>query len=202
MLTQRKVLVQNKGRQPLGLVTMQRAITLLFSCNRGTNEPKAKIIDPETWQWHTWEEWSKMKPKDGEDTLLSAHAAFRAPLVIVLTKYNKLPQHKVSFSRKTLWRRDDYQCQYCGCRNGEMTIDHIVPKSKGGTTSWENCCLACVKCNAKKADMTPKQAGMKFFHPGFKPAKPQYNFFKNDIVKCKTWQQFFEAAYWNVPLEN
>lgn len=201
MLNQKKVLVLNKGLQPVGIIGMQRAISLLFSFNEGTQIPKARIIDPESFMHYDWSDWSEMKPKEGEDTLLSAHSAFRAPVVIVLTKFNKLPNHKISFSRKMLWRRDDFQCQYCGVKTSELTIDHIKPKSKGGLTTWDNCCLACVKCNMKKADRTPEQAGMKFFVPGFKPAKPKYNFFKNDIIKCKTWQQFIDAAYWNVELQ-
>jgi len=202
MLAQKKVLVLNKSKSPICLVTMQRAMGLLFSCNKGTKEPKAKIIDPETWQFYSWKDWSELKPKEGEDTLLTAHRAFRAPVVIMLTKFNKLPHHKVSFSRKTLWRRDDFQCQYCGARDCELTIDHITPKSKGGVTCWENCCLACVKCNTKKSNRTLKEAGMKFFYPDFKPTKPKYNFFKNDIIKCKTWAQFFEEMYWGVELQN
>lgn len=198
MLAQRKVLVLNKSWRPVGIVGMQRAVTLLFSCNKGTNEPKAKIIDPNDFSQYTWADWSKLKPKDGEDTLLSAHAAFRVPEIILLTKFDKLPHHKVSFSRKTLWRRDDYQCQYCGVRTSELTIDHILPKSRGGKTSWENCVLACVKCNMKKADRTTEECGMKL---RCKPTKPRYNFFKNDIVRCKTWQQFLDAAYWNVELQ-
>lgn len=199
---QRKVLVLNKGLQPVGIVGIEKAITLLFSCNKGTDTPKAEIIDHETWQHYTWADWSELKPKEGENTILTAHKVFRVPIIIKLTKFNKLPHNKVSFSRKTLWRRDDYQCQYCGCRGKEMTIDHIHPKSRGGKTTWDNCCLACVKCNAKKADRTLKEAGMKFFYPAFKPSKPQFNFFKSDIVKCKTWQEFFEAAYWSVELQN
>jgi len=201
-INQKKVMVLNKSMMPIGLVSIKRAIKLVSTCYSGTDQPKARIIDPDTWQHYNWADWRKLMPKEGEDVLLTAGKANRAPILIVLTRFNKLRPHNVSFSRKMLWRRDDYQCQYCGCRNGEMTIDHIMPKSKGGVTNWENCCLACVKCNAKKAARTMKEAGMKFFHPNFKPSKPRHNFFRNDIIKCKTWKELFENAYWNVELQN
>lgn len=201
-ITQKRVLVLNKGWKPVGIIGVQRAVSLLFSNNKGTNEPKARIIDPRDFQQYTWADWSKLKPEEGEDTLLSSTSTFRAPLVILLTKFDKLPMQKVSFSRKTLWRRDDFQCQYCGIKTSELTIDHIHPKSRGGKTSWENCCLACVKCNMKKADRTPAEAKMNFFHADYKPTKPKYNFFKNDVINCKTWQQFLDTAYWNVELQD
>jgi 5-methylcytosine-specific restriction endonuclease McrA len=201
-IDQKKVLVLNKGWKPVGIIGMQRAVSLLFSNYKGTNEPKARIIDPNDFQQYTWEDWSKLKPKEGEGTVLSSTATFRAPLVILLTKFDRLPMHKVSFSRKTMWRRDDFTCQYCGIKSPELTIDHIHPKSRGGKTTWDNCCLACVKCNMRKANRTPAEAKMNFFFPNYKPTKPKYNFFKNDIVKCKTWQQFLDAAYWSVELEN
>lgn len=204
MTKHKRVLVLNKTLQPVGIIGMQRAMNLLCSCNEGTNIPKARVIDhdPESFMHYDWIEWAELPLPDGEDVIRSAKQSFRAPVVIVLTKFNKLPNHKISFSRKMLWRRDDFQCQYCGTRSNELTIDHIHPKSRGGKTTWENCCLACVKCNMKKADRTPKEAGMKFFFKDFKPLKPKYNFFKNDIMSCEAWQHFLEPEHYNDGQQN
>jgi 5-methylcytosine-specific restriction endonuclease McrA len=72
----------------------------------------------------------------------------------------KIPYKEISLSRRNLLHRDNYTCQYCGDRRHDLTIDHIVPRSKGGTDSWENVVAACLKCNVKKGDRTPKEANM------------------------------------------
>lgn len=201
-MSQRKVLLLNKGWKALKLVSLEKAYKLLCSFNRGTKTPKAIVIDHQDYAQYTWDDWIKLKPHENEDTIVTAKGVLRVPLVIALTKYDKRTFLGVGFSRKRLWERDDNQCQYCGCRNGEMTVDHIIPKCQGGQSTWENCCLACVKCNMKKAGRTPQQAGMKFFNPNFKPARPKTNFFKKDIIKCRTWQELIDTAYWNVELQD
>ena len=82
------------------------------------------------------------------------------PTVIRLRSYVKIPYKEISLSRRNLLHRDNYTCQYCGDRRHDLTIDHIVPRSKGGTDSWENVVAACLKCNVKKGDRTPKEANM------------------------------------------
>jgi 5-methylcytosine-specific restriction endonuclease McrA len=166
VLAQREVLVLNKGWTAVGIVSLERAIVMLFSAYKdGT--PKAKIIDPQDFQQFTWADWSVMKPKDGEERLAATSQDFRIPEVILLTRYEKMPQQKANFSRRTLFRRDNFQCQYCGGKPGssELTLDHIQPKSRGGKTTWENIVCACVTCNARKADRTPDEAGMKSRSP-------------------------------------
>ena len=83
------------------------------------------------------------------------------PEVILLSTYGKVPRIEVSFSRKNLYRRDGHACQYCGTHrpSSELSIDHVLPRSRGGRTTWENCVLACVRCNSKKADRTPREVG-------------------------------------------
>lgn len=199
-LRNKKVLVLNRGWSPIGVVSLERALIMLFSVYKD-GEPKAKIIDPTSdFQTFTWEDWSRLRPKNGEDSIRSTNVIFRVPEVILLSKYDKLPQHKIHFSRRTLYRRDTNQCQYCGCTPGteELTIDHVMPRSRGGKTTWENCVLACVKCNSKKADRTPEECGMKLRKSPKKPASP---LFKGDI-KIKSWQSFLGEAYWNCTLDN
>jgi 5-methylcytosine-specific restriction endonuclease McrA len=173
---------------------------MLFSCyNDG--EPKARIIDPtKDFQTFTWEDWSRLRPKNGEDAIRSTSVIFRVPEVILLSRYDKLPQHKIHFSRRTIYKRDENQCQYCGITPGtdSLTIDHVLPRSRGGKTTWENCVLACVKCNSKKADRTPEECNMKLSK---KPKKPKTPLFKGD-VRIESWQSFLGEAYWTVELDN
>ena len=197
----RKCLVLNKNWNPIGAITLQRAITLLFGeYDDGT--PKARIIEPGSYQSFEWEDWSKLRPAATDEVIASANMVFRIPEIIVLSRYERLPKPKVHFSRRTLYKRDGMTCQYCGSKPGseELTIDHVLPRSKGGATTWENCALACSTCNRRKADRTPKEAGMKLLK---EPKKPDVNLFRYETMKpVKSWEAFLGAAYWNVELEN
>ncbi len=199
-LRNRKVLVLNKGWNAIGVVTLERALVMLFSEYKD-GQPKARIIDPtKDFQTFTWEDWSRLRPKNGEDHIKATNTIFRVPEVILLSKYDKLPQHKIHFSRRTIYKRDANTCQYCGCMPGteELTIDHVLPRSRGGKTTWENCVLACVGCNSKKADRTPEEAHMKLRK---QPKKPVIPLFKGDI-RIKSWEAFLGEAYWLTELQN
>lgn len=200
-MTNRKCLVLNKGWSPVGTVTLQRAIIMLFSqYDDGT--PKAKIIEPESYQTFTWDDWSKMRPLVTDEKIAASNTYFKIPEIILLSRYEKMPKPKVHFSRRTLYKRDNMTCQYCGSRPGseELTIDHVLPRAQGGLTTWENCALACTDCNRRKANRTPKQAGMKLAK---EPTKPDMNLFRFDAVKpVKSWEAFLGEAYYSVELQN
>jgi 5-methylcytosine-specific restriction endonuclease McrA len=237
-LKNQKVLVLNKGWNAIGVVTLERAIVMAFSTYNekmanGEWLPKAKIIDPtRSFQEFTWKQWSKLKPSGSENIIRGSNVVFRVPEVILLTKYDKLPQHKIHFSRRTIYKRDANTCQYCGCQPGteELTIDHIMPRSAGGKTTWDNCVLACVVCNSKKADIIPDrttmlekvkvkdeegriklkdvhvQAFTVYFNDKTKktikqPKKPMMPLFKGDI-RIKSWEGFLGESYWLTTLDN
>lgn len=92
------------------------------------------------------------------------------PSVIRLVSYRRVPEHMAKLSKKNFYLRDHYRCQYCGRRFApeDLTLDHVIPKSRGGLSSWENLVTACKSCNHHKADKTPAEAGMKLLH------KPQH----------------------------
>ncbi len=198
-MARNSVLVLNKGWTPIGTVSLQRAITMLFS-DYEDGTPKAKVIEPESYATMSWDDWSKLKPKVTDETIRSANMVFRCPEVIMLTRYDKYPEPKAHFSRRTLYKRDRYTCQYCLGKPGteELTIDHVMPRSRGGPTSWENCVLACVECNARKANRTHDEASMKLHTV---PKKPKITLFKQDCFKpVKSWSAFVDTAYWSVGL--
>ena len=200
ILTQRKVLVLNRGWNPIAVVTLERAMCLICASYKD-NEPKARILDPSTeFRLYTWEDWAKLIPEHGEVSIRSAHASFRIPEIVLLSRYNKLPQQRIHFSRRTIYRRDANTCQYCGGRPGtdELSIDHVLPRSRGGKTTWENCVLACTICNKKKADRTPEECGMKLLK---KPKKPHFSFYKGDY-RCKSWEAILGVAYWETELQH
>jgi 5-methylcytosine-specific restriction endonuclease McrA len=82
------------------------------------------------------------------------------PSVIRLRNYVKIPYKEISLSRRNVLHRDNYTCQYCGVRRHDLTIDHIIPRSRGGTDAWDNVVAACLKCNVKKGDRKPREANM------------------------------------------
>jgi len=193
----RRCLVLNKSWTPVGTVSLQRAVIMLFS-QYGNGDPKARIIEPESYQTFTWDDWAKLQPLATDEFIQGANMAFKVPEIILLTRYERLPQPKVHFSRRTLYKRDNMTCQYCGGRPGssELTIDHVNPRSKGGLTTWENCLLACVDCNARKANRTPAEANMVMLSI---PKKPRVHLFRYDTIKpVKSWEAFLWQAYWNV----
>lgn len=198
----KKVLVLNKNWIAVGVISVERAITILFATyNNG--EPKARIIeavDPiNKYQSYTWDEWSKIKPKDDEEKINASSNSFRVPQVIQLCKYGKIPQQNIHFSRRMIYKRDGFACQYCGVKVGQATgtVEHILPKSRNGKTTWENTCLACVPCNSKKANRTPEEAGMKLIRI---PQKPKFNLIKEDVI-IDSWKSFISEVFWNDELE-
>ncbi len=143
------VLVLNASYEPLSVVSVRRALILLL-------KEKAELLEA------------------AEAVLRAQHVSFPRPLVIRLTYYVKVPRRfGLPLSRRTIMARDFYTCQYCGAQPGkqELTLDHVIPRSRGGQTTWENVVTACRRCNQKKGNRTPKEAGMPLLHT---PRQPRY----------------------------
>ena len=190
---QRPALVLNRNWQPVNVATVARALVLLW------NE-SALAVDPADYQTYTWEDWSRLRPCDGEAFVRAVRFRLRVPEVITLTGYDRLPTAAVTFSRRNIFKRDRFTCQYCGVQPGseELTLDHVVPRAQSGESRWENCVLACVACNKRKADRTPKQAGMRLRQQPVRPAwKPVY---AAHDVRIESWSKFISEAYWNAEL--
>ncbi|MEI7700845.1 MAG: HNH endonuclease [Planctomycetia bacterium] len=190
----RPILVLNRNWQPVAVSTVSRSLVKVW------NE-SARIVDPASFQLYTWEDWSQLTPAEGDPVISTQWMSLRVPEVITLTRYDRLPIRIVAFSRRNVFKRDGYMCQYCGCRPGseELTIDHIIPRSRGGDSSWTNCVLACIDCNTRKANRTPEQASMPLRH---KPIRPIWNpLYAPHGVRIESWSRFVSEFYWNVALE-
>jgi 5-methylcytosine-specific restriction endonuclease McrA len=124
---------------------------------------------------------------------------------VVLSAYEHLPRGKIRFSRLNIYARDGDTCQYCGrtLPRSDLNLDHVVPRSQGGKTSWENVVCSCVPCNLKKGGRTPEQAGMKLLT---RPARPRWTPFLRGPLKKTTYREWLpflslaDASYWNVEL--
>jgi 5-methylcytosine-specific restriction endonuclease McrA len=191
---ERPTLVLNRNWQPVHVATVARSLTMLW------NE-SAQVVDPEDFRLYNWADWARLAPRDGEPFIRTVTFRMRVPEVLTLTRHDRPRHNAVTFCRRNVFKRDHSTCQYCGARPGteELTIDHVVPRSQGGQTNWENCVLACVPCNARKANRTPEQAGMKLKRAPFRPAwKPLYD---ASTIRIASWSRFLSEAYWSVSLE-
>jgi len=192
---ERPTLILNRNWQPVGVTTVARAITKIW------NET-ARVVDPADYQTYSWSDWAKFCPTGDELAIQSSHSRFRVPEVITLLNYSRVPRNVVTFSRRNVFKRDHFTCQYCGCQPGseELTIDHVQPRSFGGETSWENCVLACVDCNSRKAARTPGQARMKLLK---EPVRPKWKpFYAMRSLQVDSWSRFISETYWNIELES
>ncbi len=146
----RKVLLLNSSYEPLNICSWKRALILIV---------KGKAVALEV---------DSKKIGGGHDL----------PLVIRLLYYVKIPHKDIPMTRRNVMHRDNYQCQYCG-RKSDLTIDHIIPRSRGGKDKWDNVAVACLRCNVTKGSRTPKEAGMTL---RTKPTAP-YHFMYFELSK-------------------
>jgi 5-methylcytosine-specific restriction endonuclease McrA len=191
---ERPTLVLNRGWQPVGVATVARSLVLLWNDH-------ARVVDPHDYRLYNWADWASLIPRDEETFIQAVRMRLRVPEVISLTHYDRVPANAVAFSRRNIYKRDRYTCQYCGARPGpeELTLDHVLPRSKGGASTWENCVLACVDCNKRKADRTPEQAGMPL---SMQPVRPRWKpLYATRDVRIDSWSRFISEAYWNVELQ-
>ncbi len=191
---ERPTLVLNRNWQPVAVSTVARALIKVW------NE-SARIVDPSNFQIYGWEDWANLRPADGDPVIRTQWLTLKVPEVITLTRYDRLPVKIVAFSRRNVFKRDSFMCQYCGCKPGseELTIDHVMPRSRGGLSSWTNCVLACIDCNTRKANRTPEQAHMPLRGT---PVRPHWNpLYAPHGVRIESWSKFVSEAYWNVELE-
>lgn len=162
-----RVLVLNQDDSPLMVCSVQRAFILVF-LNK-----------------------SEMVKSANGHKINSVTRAFPMPSVIRLNRYVNAPYKGVNLTRQNVFKRDNFECQYCGMRR-DLTLDHVMPSSRGGAHSWINLVTACKRCNARKGDFTPDEAQMPLRR---KPYKPSYSLFLRDNNSAHTeWDAFLERA--------
>lgn len=204
------VLVLNKFYQAVRVINVRRAFSLL--CRE-----LAEVIHIETdrasgkSQWHNlkfddWRELSELKAEfepDEFDWIHTVRFQIAVPRIIRLFAYDKLPRQDVKFNRRNIYARDSNRCQYCGKKypTTELSLDHVVPRSQGGKSTWDNIVCCCIKCNVKKGGRTPEQAHL---HLITKPVKPK----RSPVISIRladeryhSWKQFLDTAYWTVELK-
>lgn len=192
------VLVLNRHYQPVNITSVRRAFTLLY-------QGVARAIDRE-FQTFDFESWAALSAELGDDDVIrTVRSVIRVPRVIVLQVYDRFPRAKVRFSRQNIYLRDGCTCQYCGKRfpRSELNLDHVIPRSRGGRTTWDNIVCSCINCNLRKGGRTPQEASMKLLRP---PSRPRWSPFTRDVDGSQAhedWRPFLtlvDASYWNTEL--
>ncbi|MFA5599507.1 MAG: HNH endonuclease [Phenylobacterium sp.] len=187
------VYVLNKTWTPIGVVNIINIITKI--CN-----DTASIIDEDSYVVYSWTEWlNKFSflvidkiPNEMQkyDFINSAKLRIRTPKIVLLKHYSKLPLREVKLTRRNLLIRDDYTCQYTGKKltASSATVDHVLPKSRGGRTVWNNLVICSKDANNKKSNKTPDECGLKLLR---KPFKPKYDpFFGVPKKYIEYWNKF------------
>jgi 5-methylcytosine-specific restriction endonuclease McrA len=198
------VLVLNKMWMAIRVVDARRAFALLL-------RDMAEVIrvDDGSFAGYDFESWAdlSMVKQDFQvqhyEWVRTVRLHLAVPKIIRLLGYDRLPRQDVKLNRRNIFARDGNTCQYCGKHHAssELSLDHIVPRSQGGESGWENLVCCCVTCNARKGGRTPHQAHMQLIR---KPVKPKRNPVINLRLgsdKYASWRSFLDNAYWSVELK-
>ena len=191
----RSVLVLNKHWLAIHVCSVRRAFTLLY-------QDMAHVVTEE-YEVHNFESWRDLSQFAEGNVIHTPNYQIMVPEVIMLRRYGKLPKHYVKFNRRNIYHRDNFTCQYCGRSypREELTIDHVVPRSRGGASTWSNVVLACARCNARKGHHHLSECGMKLIR---QPKEPHWSSVMRRSMSDQDhllWRKFIDVAYWNVPLE-
>ena len=198
------VLVLNKLYMAIQVTSARRAFSLLF-------KEQAEVVAVEeghynSYDFDSWVEVSQARDRwegDGTEWVQAVSFDIMVPRVIRLLFYDRLPEARVKFNRRNIFARDENRCQYCGKRypTSELSLDHVIPRSRGGRTNWDNIVCACTDCNARKGGRLPEEAGLKLIRRARKPRRSPIIRLKLRSGKYSTWKHFLNEAYWNVELK-
>jgi 5-methylcytosine-specific restriction endonuclease McrA len=164
-----QVLVLNQNYEPLNVCGWQHAVSMVYIGKAVVVEADAKVLHSPTTE-------------------------MRLPSVVRLAYHIKRPMPKLKLSRQNLLARDRHTCQYCGARSKNLTIDHVIPRDRGGTHSWTNLVTCCMKCNNKKRNRTPREAGMRVLRRPVRPKFIPYLSFATFTrgLKRRSWRGYLE----------
>lgn len=162
------VLVLNQNYEPLNVCDVRRAVAMLIG-------GKAEIVE------------------NGRGELHSASQVLPFPSVIRLAYLIRRPRPRVRLTRREIFRRDGYTCQYCGQQMHTLTMDHVIPRTRGGAHTWENLVSACPTCNRRKGSRTPEEAHMSLLHVPYEPRPSLVYLFGSHLEDNGTWHKFLSG---------
>ena len=175
------VLVLNRSYMPIHVTSVRRAFSLIY-------QEAARAVN-ERYETFDFEAWVQLEVAREMDSIGTSSGPIRVPRVIVLATYDRIPKRHIRYSRINVFARDKYTCQYCGAKppRSQLNLDHVVPRSHGGRTSWENVVCSCVDCNRRKGGRTPEQAR---FRLPRKPRRPAWSPMSNLSVPSRHYREW------------
>lgn len=161
-----QVLVVNRNLQAVHITTARRAFVLMFT-------DVARALDP-AWVAHDFESWASISPSGDGPTVGTSRGPILIPRVLQLVAYDRMPRTTIRLTRRNIFLRDGYTCQYCARRGTprDLNLDHVMPRSRGGPMTWENVVCSCRVCNLKKGGRTPPEANMRLLR---RPVRPRWS---------------------------
>lgn len=191
------VLVLNRYYMAVHVISVRRAFVLLY-------RELAEVVHIENGQYATYDfsAWCEISQftmleagfadRDQHDWVRTVKFQIQVPRVVRLLGYDRVPRSTLRFNRRTLFARDEHCCQYCGQTRpiSQLSIDHVLPRSRGGKTTWENVVCSCVTCNTKKGSRTPQEARMNLIRPPHKPRHNPLLTSKMANPKYEIWRSF------------
>lgn len=189
-IDRRTVLVLNRNWQAVGIKSPAETFAMLMTDSAtGLDIRGTDYMVP-----LTWKDWISLPINEDDEYIQTVSSRIRIPKIIILARFDKVPKKRPKFSQKNIWLRDGYTCQYTGrsLKPGEGNIDHIIPKSKGGPSTWNNCVLACKTVNAKKANRTPAEAGLTLIKQPEPPKELPIHFYIKNKFNIKEWDIFLK----------
>jgi 5-methylcytosine-specific restriction endonuclease McrA len=177
------VLVLNRSYLPIHVTSVRRAFSLVY-------QDVARVVNEE-YRTFDFDDWRRLHV-NGDGSVGTPSGSIKVPRVIVLLSFDRVPRRHVRYSRVNVFARDKFTCQYCGDRphRSRLNLDHVVPRSLGGRTTWENVVTSCVDCNRRKGGRTPEQARLRLER---RPARPRWTPLVNLVtsrVRYAEWQPF------------
>jgi 5-methylcytosine-specific restriction endonuclease McrA len=159
------VLVLNRSYLPIHVTSVRRAFAMIY-------QDLACVVN-DRYETFDFEAWRRVRATATCDVIGTPSGSIRVPRVVVLCIFDRVPKRHVRYSRANIFTRDKFTCQYCGERPGRsrLNLDHVIPRSLGGRTSWENVVCSCVDCNRRKGGRTPEQARLLLERS---PARPRW----------------------------
>ncbi len=182
------VLVLNRNWQAINVITPADAF-----CQMVTDTATALDIQGLDWMTPTkWEDWRYLGVRESDQSIGTPHGPVRVPTVVVLANFARVPMKRPKFSARNIWIRDGGKCQYTGkeLKPGEGNIDHIVPRSRGGQTTWTNCVLADKGVNTQKGNRTPDEAGLKLHREPREPREVPVTAMLRNTYGIEDWEPF------------
>lgn len=198
------MLALNRYYAPVHVIPVRRSLVLLY-------RELVEVVSIENGQYgsfdfRSWSEHSRLacsstpvpaaERSETMEWIRTTRHPILVPRVIRLLRYDRVPQPTLRFNRRTLLARDDHRCQYCGhgFPLSQLSLDHIVPRSRGGETNWENVVCSCLRCNNRKGDRLPGEAGMKLLRKPLRPRQSPLILGKLANPRYEQWRPFLEAG--------